>query len=547
MFRAEVEVNVVSIDVVVLDAEGRPVHGLTTADFRILEDGKPVETVNILETEVEVLAPSQPPTQPAVVPSSVPQRQPLVSMVVFVDTTASSVTQRNAVLQEIRKVIEARLDAGEARVMVASGDLGVRIDEPFTTDPSVFAKALDRVNMQTGAGGLASADSQLLSRILEHPSVTGGSGDTPGGTVDAKFQLEAAKAAAQASYDRTRAFLKSIDTFVGSLGGVPGRKIMLWVGEGLQLRPGERLMQKWDSAYSGAGIASPGFSAASEATRLNLGSEFTALLKRANESRVHIVAIDSSRGASGSTMAERSDVESIKTVEATTAQKIGREQTLASLGVSTGGATMIAGELPARLGDTVRTLEQAYSLGFRNTHQGDGKYHKLSVSVTRPGLVVRHPEGYLDQSLDERSTQACLSALYLGMIDNPLEVSVVMKSATRTEKGSYDVVVIAVVPIGALVLRPGGQAHEGEIALWLASRDQAGVVRQTTRQTAKVRIANADIFTALGQSAGYAFRLSLPAGAHRAAVTVLDTGANVSSTTTLDFSVGDEATGGKQQ
>lgn len=538
-FRAEVEVSIVNIDVVVLDAEGRPVPGLSAEDFRILEDGAPVETVNLLAMQTAARSPSGSAAPPSDAAAPPPPAEPVSSVVVFVDTTASSVTQRNAVLREIGRVLERRLESGQARAMVASGDLGVRIDQPFTTDRAVLAQALDRVANQTGIGGLASAETNLLSRILEHPSVGGGGGEgSDSGTVDAKFQLEAARAAAQATCDRTRGFLKSIDAFVGSLGGVPGRKVLLWVGEGLQLRPGERLLQKWDSAYSGTVAGNPSFSAAGEASRLNLSGDFADLLRRANESRVHIVSIDSSRGGSGATPAERSAMEAIKTVEAATSQKIGREQTLAALGVATGGASLIAGELPTRLGDALSTVEGAYSLGFRDVHPGDGKYHRLSVSVTRPGLVVRHPEGYRDQSQDERSIQSCLAALYLGMLDNPLEISVVLKSSSRMEKGDYDVVLIAVIPIGALVLRPSGDAHQGDLALWLASRDEAGVVRQSSRQTAQVRVPTAQLFTALGQSAGYAFRLTLPAGTHRAAVTVLDIPGHVTSTATVSFSVG---------
>ena len=49
MFIETMEVRVVNVDVVVRDKKGNPVSGLTTDDFRILENGQPVEITNFLE------------------------------------------------------------------------------------------------------------------------------------------------------------------------------------------------------------------------------------------------------------------------------------------------------------------------------------------------------------------------------------------------------------------------------------------------------------------------------------------------------------------
>jgi VWFA-related protein len=537
VYRADVEVSIVNIDVVVLDASGHPVPGLTATDFHILDDGKPVETANLLAGRLGPVEPAPEPAPEGVPIPSLPASQVATSIVVFLDTTSSSITQRNAVLEDVKKMLESRLATGQVRVMVAAGDLGVRVEQPFTTDQALVAQAMERAAKGTGGGGLARAETSMLSRLLDNPSTGGGgSGETSDAwSLDAKFQLEAAKAAATASYERSRSFLKSLDAFVGSLGGVPGRKLLLWVGEGLQLRPGEALLQKWDSGYGNTSASNAAFSPAGEVSRLSLSREFEELLKRANEGRVHIVAINSSRGTTGSTPAERNQAESIKTMEARTSEKIGQEQTLAAMAAATGGAALLSGELSNWLASTVASLEGAYSLGFTDTHTGDGKYHKLEVSVSRPGLVIHHPEGYLDQSLDERSIQACRSALYLGSADNPLEISVVAKSITHTEKNEYSVVLLVVIPLGNLVLRPGGDLHQGELALWLASRDEAGTVRESARQTTPVKVPNADLVTVLTKSAGYTFRLTVPAGNHRAAVSVLDLLGHVTSTATVDF------------
>ena len=62
--RASVEL--IEVDVIVADAQGRPRRGLTRDDFQIFEDGEPVETVSFEEVDM----PEAPPQ--SAVPSDLP-------------------------------------------------------------------------------------------------------------------------------------------------------------------------------------------------------------------------------------------------------------------------------------------------------------------------------------------------------------------------------------------------------------------------------------------------------------------------------------------
>src|SRR5262245_11301403 len=63
------EVEVITVDAVVMDEQGRPVTGLAREDFRVLEDGAPREIVSFEEyTRAEAPAGDvEPPAPPAVV------------------------------------------------------------------------------------------------------------------------------------------------------------------------------------------------------------------------------------------------------------------------------------------------------------------------------------------------------------------------------------------------------------------------------------------------------------------------------------------------
>ena len=45
--------DAITVDVVVLDRDGRPVRGLTKADFTVLEDGQPQEIVSFEAREIQ--------------------------------------------------------------------------------------------------------------------------------------------------------------------------------------------------------------------------------------------------------------------------------------------------------------------------------------------------------------------------------------------------------------------------------------------------------------------------------------------------------------
>src|SRR5207237_125764 len=72
-----------------------------------------------------------------------------------------------------------------------------------------------------------------------------------------------------------------------------------------------------------------------------------------------------------------------------------------------------------------------YSLGFSPAHQRDGKLHGLQVRIKgRDGLKLRYREAYQDRSGEQRMTAATMSALVLGVAENPLGVQLDFDRAT---------------------------------------------------------------------------------------------------------------------
>jgi hypothetical protein len=102
--------------------------------------------------------------------------------------------------------------------------------------------------------------------------------------------------------------------------------------------------------------------------------------------------------------------------------------------------------------------------------------------------------------------------------------------------------VIITVPIGQLVLIPSEEEHLGRISILLTVRDQRGDLSAPHRREYPVPVRNADLTSALGQSAGFTLRLAVRPGRQRIAVGVRDEIARTESVATLEVDVGE--TGG---
>jgi VWFA-related protein len=73
------------------------------------------------------------------------------------------------------------------------------------------------------------------------------------------------------------------------------------------------------------------------------------------------------------------------------------DSVLNHLAASSGGAAYFPGsyrDLPKIYDRILEDLGSQYVLGFSSTRPSDGRFHRLRVTLKRPGLKVQHREGY---------------------------------------------------------------------------------------------------------------------------------------------------------
>src|SRR5262245_39003397 len=171
-FGETVEVNVVTVDVEVRDAQGRPVTDLARGDFELLEDGKPVTLTNFervaraaragsVAARPDAAQPVAPATNeaPAGPAESAPSR-----LVIFVDNLHLRQGNRLRALRQVRALLADRVP-GEL-VLVASEEQRLVVRLPFTSDAAAIDAALGTFEALPSLGGSADRDRATAMKAI---------------------------------------------------------------------------------------------------------------------------------------------------------------------------------------------------------------------------------------------------------------------------------------------------------------------------------------------------------------------------------------------
>lgn len=546
IFIDTVKVNIVNVDVFVRDKEGKPVVGLTPADFEIFEDGKPMEITNFYATSrpVPSLSPvalPEPTSVPSATPAPVPERERL-SLIFFIDYANISPGQRKSAFTNLEKMIRESMRSPTARAMLVTGGREVTVRQPFTEDVPSLLAALARAEKDVGQGAAMDVDRQMILRLLDQTAPPGSGGGRAGSQLaveDAQSILEQVRRSAEGEYERTRWILKALTEFVDSLSGLQGRKVIFFVGGGISMRPGQGLLERWESRFGQTSLGR-GFNAVSEASRYDVTTYFNELVRHANANGVTFYSVDAMGNRGLSTMT--AETKTLYEPSVGIGEVMSSQQSLQVLANATGGLVAINNpDMSKQIERTVQDFNTYYSLGYAAPHDGDGKYHTITVKVKRPGVTLRHREGYLDRPADERMADRSLSALLFGAVSNPMHVGLSVRAQVKQPDGSYLVTLLVTVPLSQLALLPQGQIHEGTLSMWLAAQDaDSEKITQAPKQSFPVRIPNEKLLTVLGQSVGYTYQLRLHAGPKKVAVCLRDEIGQADATVATEFTVGDE-------
>lgn len=546
LFVDTVDVNVVNLEVMVADRDGNPVRGLTIDDFVVTEDGEPVELTNFYA--VESARRVQPPEAPGEGGYAVPELLPLpedqtLNLAVVIDVENLNPINRNRVIEQIKAEVERVVRPGD-RVMVATLSPLPRIELPFTDDVVVVATTLDRI-ARARAGGHTELGVLLRQIEREFSNLQSDQfGSTDGGgafsaesaDTDADIARRAENMiqnyATQADHHIRRTFA-GLDALIASMSGLPGRKSVLYVSEGLTTRPGEFLYEALVSVYPE--IARQLGSAQFASQRWESTDELQDLARSASANRVVFYTLDAKGIETGLARADSLGLQPVG-VQA----DISTHDTMTHLAAATGGETMLNPANTDKLLDRMASdFSEYYSLGYVSPNERDGKFHRLEVRIKDgKGVRVRHNEGYRASTVEQEMLDRTVSALVLDVANNPLDVRVELGEPQPEKKGQFVLPVLVKVPIAKLVLVPQQREHKGKLSVYVAVRDAEGRTSQPQRFDIPVDIPNESLLTAMSREVGYGMNLLVRGGDSKLAVGVRDEVGAIASTVNLNVTVG---------
>jgi len=479
-----IEVRVVNVDVVVRDRAGKPVTGLTKADFEIYENGQKREITNLSEihgsaggavTAKATPAPATPaPAQPSAFPAAT---EPPVeirprNIVMFVDNYSMQPFRRDKVLQSLRKFIDEQLTPQD-RVMLVLCTQQVKVITPFTNDKKAIEDGIESVKKQVGANQNRSAAlDQLKDRVNQFIDVA--KEPRPKLTFMDAYNLSAdlVNTFVEEEILSSKNTLAALGQVTAALAGLEGKNVLIFAGAHLPQNPGRENYQWLYNAYSSY---IPGLTIPTESLSGRTGSmqhysiEEAAKQASANNVALYIIDAADSRDSISAESRDTVDQEERFTSFSNTAIAY---QTLAR--ISGGLALTNSDNFDSAFQSLAADLNSYYSLGFKPANSTSDALRKIVVKMKNPEYRFRARETYLPKApstMDEMSTRV-IANIYTLDPRNSWEVH--LKPGTPEKDGAEYKVPFELSFAPTITLLPKDADLVGNFAVYVAVGNGSG-------------------------------------------------------------------------
>lgn len=388
-----VTTNLVQVDAVVTDKNGKQVTGLHPADFEILEDGKPQKITNFSYVSTASQPSSSPPSDAAAnpprngppLPTPPPSRGKVRrTIVMVVDDLGLSLPSMNLVKSALKQFVDEQMQPGDLVAIVRTGG-GSGALQQLTSDKQQLQSNIDRLRW--------SCRNRVGMRALE--------------SSDPVLGLKLGQCAPIPSIDET---LRALNYTVGGLKSLPGRKAMLFFTDSFEV-----FKNPSSVASNGTGKATSDNDDVDETVdKMVRATELVRhLVDESNKASTVIYALDARGVATTSATASQpietsrivgnpvTDIVSGNLLDQRRNQVWQTQTGLLYVAHETSGfAVLNNNDLGQGVGRITNDLQGYYLIGYRPSEltfpkqAGSAPYHKLTVRLLRPGLRIRSRKGF---------------------------------------------------------------------------------------------------------------------------------------------------------
>lgn len=392
--------ELVQIDVLVTDKNHKPVGGLAREDFELYDNNKPQHITNFAfeETKTRRVEDAAAGTTP--LPKAITAAELKRVFAIVVDTMHIKFENIATTRKMLSDFVDNKMQPGDLVLILPTGG-GSGVLQQFTSDRRLLHRAIDRLrpfffsNDTTPYRSMARLGMSPGSRPSQGPG-TGGLGRQPPGGGNIGSNPDPFEEA------DVRSTLDAMKETIKSMSKLPGRKVALFVSEGIRLFATQTTQDLNDT---------------------------TALAARAN---VVFYTIDP-RGLEplGLNASDQLDPDADFATAVTDALDSKRsdfyesQESLRAIALDTGGKFFGNNNAITRgLDEMLEENSAYYMLGFYpESGKWDGKFHKVKVVVrAHPELTVSFRKGYLAKSPqpDSRAKLSPKAAEVIEAISSPL-------------------------------------------------------------------------------------------------------------------------------
>ena len=519
-----IDVSVINVDVVATDRNGKPLGGLSSDDFEVYEDGQ-LQPISNFYVIANAAVQSSPATH---VPgrTSPPAAQHFRRKVVLlIDNNFIEKPPRDAALKLLDSFIDSHFAGGYDWSVTTIG-ADVRTLLPFTDDKARIHEALNRARKTPTLNSHIALEREILSDP-GHRGLREGmdsSGETFGETMRFKGReqtmrnLMATRKSALALVEMCRAYSAE-----------EGKKLVVLVTGGMERNTSF-------SAYDSDKDRNM------RDMKLETEQILDAMTREANAANFNIYVINAkTRGmqalqhdvsnksagltSNGSALYETTGSEAVDVSDV--------DSSSIKLALGTGGLYMPGGRIDQSFEKIDTESSNFYSLGYHSPHPEDGKYHHIRVVLRRGGVFIRHREGYLDASVDQRIEQTLRAPMSFPREKGTLRVTL---EVGRPDPGAptLSVPVTVALPMSSLTVIPRDDQFVGRVHVYLSVYDSAGRNVGYHHQIQNVALTRQEFALLAETNFRYKMNVGLKRGDYTVTITLRDDVTNETGTAVKD-------------
>ena len=463
--RAAVDVTAMDLDVVATGRGGEPVTDLRRDEVAVLVDGKTYQPDYFARiSSGQVHGPDLATASPDVIletTSAGASRWVPRQFLAFFDDEHLMPAERKRVIEGLRDFV-TRLSPSDSMAILAY-NVSTRVQVPFTSSKEDLLAGLSKLEKAAPRG--LYWDSQYRQSIQEARRYSPFSprGQSARDSIIRNWGAQA--------FARDKGTLEEFRRSVEALGARSGKRVLLYVSHGMELRPGQSFSQ------SLGGTALNQFD-------YDVTPQYRAVLEAANRAGITIHSLDALGLATGVDATE-SDPPGIDPFLA----NANRRDILAGFADETGGVLVENRNTFAPSLDRIyRESATYYAVGVTLASLDAKKpLHDVKVTTTRPGVTLRTRRGFAPLT----AAQAARDRLEMALItpDASGDFAVALRTDAPKKGGGIGrrlVPFIVVVPVSSLTFLDDGGRKRAVVEIGLAAVEDTGARSTPVTETQEI-------------------------------------------------------------